>query len=66
MEKYCPQSIEKKWQKIWDETKAYQINMDPNKPKYYVLEMFPYHLVIYIWDMFAITPSVMLLLVIKL
>ena len=42
MEKYCPQSIEKKWQKIWDETKAYQINMDPNKPKYYVLEMFPY------------------------
>ena len=33
MEKYCPQSIEKKWQKIWDETKAYQINMDPNKPK---------------------------------
>ena len=42
MEKYCPQSIEKKWQKIWDEKKAYQINMDPNKPKYYVLEMFPY------------------------
>lgn len=66
MEKYCPQSIEKKWQKIWDETKAYQINMDPNKPKYYVLEMFLTHLVIYIWDMFAITPSVMLLLVIKL
>ncbi len=42
MEKYCPQDIEKKWQKIWDETKEYQINMDPNKPKYYVLEMFPY------------------------
>ena len=34
--------LKKKWQKIWDETKAYQINMDPNKPKYYVLEMFPY------------------------
>ena len=42
MEKYCPQTIEKKWQKIWDETNAYQIKTDPNKPKYYVLEMFPY------------------------
>lgn len=42
MEKYCPQTIEKKWQKIWDETNAYQIKNDPSKPKYYVLEMFPY------------------------
>ena len=42
MEKYCPQTIEKKWQKIWDDTKEYQIKQDPNKPKYYVLEMFPY------------------------
>lgn len=42
MEKYCPQAIEKKWQKIWDETNAYQIKNDPTKPKYYVLEMFPY------------------------
>ncbi|HIX84840.1 MAG TPA: leucine--tRNA ligase [Candidatus Megamonas gallistercoris] len=42
MEKYSPQTIEKKWQKIWDETNAYQIKTDPTKPKYYVLEMFPY------------------------
>ena len=43
MEKYCPQSIEKKWQKIWDQKqKLTRLDMDPNKPKYYVLEMFPY------------------------
>lgn len=42
MEKYVPQQIEKKWQKIWKETDAFAVREDPNKKKYYVLEMFPY------------------------
>ncbi len=42
MEKYIPQEIEKKWQKIWKDTKAFQTVEDPAKKKYYVLEMFPY------------------------
>ena len=37
-----PQQIEKKWQKKWLESKAYKTEMDPKKPKYYTLEMFPY------------------------
>ena len=41
-EKYVPQQIEKKWQKIWEDTKAFETHSDPNKKKYYVLEMFPY------------------------
>ena len=42
VEKYMPQQIEKKWQKKWLESKAYKTEMDPKKPKYYTLEMFPY------------------------
>ena len=41
-EKYVPQQIEKKWQKIWEDTKAFETHSDPNRKKYYVLEMFPY------------------------
>lgn len=40
--KYVPQQIEKKWQKIWKDTDAFAVKEDPNKKKYYVLEMFPY------------------------
>lgn len=42
MEKYVPQQIEKKWQKIWKDTDAFAVKEDPDKKKYYVLEMFPY------------------------
>jgi len=42
MERYSPQNIEKKWQAKWQEEHAYQTEMDVSKPKYYVLEMFPY------------------------
>ncbi len=42
MEKYIPQEIEKKWQKIWKDTRAFETVEDPSKKKYYVLEMFPY------------------------
>ncbi len=34
--------IEKKWQAYWADHKTYQVNIDPSKPKYYVLDMFPY------------------------
>ncbi|MCH4178862.1 MAG: leucine--tRNA ligase [Megasphaera sp.] len=42
MEKYIPQEIEKKWQKIWQDTKCDCCPDDNGKPPYYVLEMFPY------------------------
>ena len=42
MERYCPQEIEAKWQKIWENEHSCHTEMDDTKPKYYVLEMFPY------------------------
>lgn len=39
---YEPQRIEKKWQKAWAETGSFKVERDEEKPKYYVLEMFPY------------------------
>lgn len=41
-EKYIPREIERKWQKYWHDTKSFKVEIDENKPKYYVLEMFPY------------------------
>ena len=41
-ESYFPQEIEKKWQKIWDDTKAFKVEDNSDKPKYYALSMFPY------------------------
>ncbi len=35
-------AIEKKWQRFWEETKAYKVSNHSDKPKYYVLDMFPY------------------------
>lgn len=40
--KYEPQAVEKKWQKIWKEKKIFKAEIDPLKPKYYILDMFPY------------------------
>jgi len=40
--KYQPSQVELKWQSIWEEEKTFQVTEDPNKPKYYLLEMFPY------------------------
>ena len=34
--------IEKKWQQYWRENKIFEVSVDKNKPKYYVLDMFPY------------------------
>lgn len=39
---FISQDIEKKWQKFWDSKNAFKAEIDYNKPKYYVLEMFPY------------------------
>ena len=34
--------IEKKWQQYWAQNKTFEVKTDPSKPKYYVLDMFPY------------------------
>lgn len=39
---YNPASIEPKWQKKWEDEKTFQTDFDPSKPKFYVLDMFPY------------------------
>ena len=39
---YNPQDIEKKWQKKWAENKTFEAKQQSDKPKYYVLDMFPY------------------------
>jgi len=39
---YNFKSIEQKWQHKWVKEKTYHISEDPSKPKYYVLNMFPY------------------------
>jgi leucyl-tRNA synthetase len=41
-ERYQAQVIEDKWQRLWAEGRAFRVAEDPAKPKYYVLEMFPY------------------------
>lgn len=43
MSEYRPSNIEAKWQKFWLENKTFKTNdSDFSKPKYYVLDMFPY------------------------
>lgn len=40
---YDSDSIEKKWEKVWEENKSYKTDVrDFSKPKMYVLDMFPY------------------------
>ncbi|MCU0614856.1 MAG: leucine--tRNA ligase [Desulfobacterales bacterium] len=41
-EKYDPKLIEKKWQTYWDRKELMKVDEDPNREKYYLLEMFPY------------------------
>ncbi|UWP88829.1 leucine--tRNA ligase [Aliiroseovarius crassostreae] len=42
MSRYTAADIEPKWQKAWDEAGIFTAKRDETKPKYYVLEMFPY------------------------
>ena len=39
---YNFKEIEKKWQKYWRENNTYKVDIDENRPKFYVLDMFPY------------------------
>ncbi len=41
-ERYIPLDIEKRWQEYWSAQKTFKATEDPTKPKYYLLEMFPY------------------------
>ncbi|HSW86605.1 MAG TPA: leucine--tRNA ligase [Rhabdochlamydiaceae bacterium] len=40
--KYDHQRIEKKWQKYWEDFQIFKAEVDRSKPKYYILDMFPY------------------------
>jgi leucyl-tRNA synthetase len=42
MSRYNARTVEPKWQKAWSDAEAFLAKRDPAKPKYYVLEMFPY------------------------
>ena len=42
MTRYTPAEIEPKWQTAWNEAETFKAVRDETKPKYYVLEMFPY------------------------
>ncbi|NEK22696.1 leucine--tRNA ligase [Sulfitobacter sp. JBTF-M27] len=42
MSRYIPAEIEARWQQAWEENETFKAVRDASKPKYYVLEMFPY------------------------
>ena len=41
-DKYNPRSIEPKWQEFWNTNKTFESDINHDKKKYYILEMFPY------------------------
>ena len=41
-ERYNALEAERKWQKVWEDKDLFRTRNDSPKPKYYVLEMFPY------------------------
>jgi leucyl-tRNA synthetase len=41
-EKYNPKHIEPRWRKYWDDSNLFKVSENQDKPKYYLLEMFPY------------------------
>ena len=42
LERYNAREAEPKWRRIWDERQTFKTSNDDPRPKYYVLEMFPY------------------------
>ena len=42
MSRYNAREVEPKWQKVWDDAQVFRTQITNAKPKYYVLEMFPY------------------------
>jgi leucyl-tRNA synthetase len=41
-ERYVAKNVEAKWQTYWDDNKSFKATEDKTRPKYYLLEMFPY------------------------
>ena len=39
---YDPKAIEPKWQAYWEDNKTFRAEIDPTRPKFYALDMFPY------------------------
>src|SRR5918994_1641457 len=39
---YDPNTVESKWQRIWQDTGSFRVPAKSDKPKYYILDMFPY------------------------
>jgi len=39
---YEHKKVEPKWQKLWEDQQTYKVHLDTKKPKYYILDMFPY------------------------
>jgi leucyl-tRNA synthetase len=39
---YRPQELDKKWQDVWTATRAFEVDIDSSRPKFYCLEMFAY------------------------
>src|SRR5580693_2642628 len=42
MTDYNPQQLDKKWQQRWTRERAFEVDIDPTRPKFYCLEMFAY------------------------
>jgi leucyl-tRNA synthetase len=42
LERYEPQAIEEKWQRVWNDARAFNVSNEPAGAKTYVLEMLPY------------------------
>ena len=42
MDRYNFKNVEEKWQKNWEKNNFFVTKTDPNKKKFYCLEMFPY------------------------
>ncbi len=42
MAEYRPQQLDKKWQQRWTDACAFEVEIDPSRPKFYCLEMFAY------------------------
>ena len=42
MTEYKPQQLDHKWQAHWTSTNAFEVDLDPSRPKFYCLEMFAY------------------------
>ncbi len=40
--KYNPHEVEEKWQAVWEKRGMFRVTEDPKRPKYYLMEMFPY------------------------